>query len=176
MLLPAGAAVAALHVPRRQGELSSEGALCDGSVAWHVPAFEGGRPGRVLEPSRGSRADGGAVFGACRRVSSCAGLLTSQVARIQGGRVAEFDKAICEYIDASYHDGVGGDSATGVRWWILFICRGLGEDARRVLGPDASLDAKLREELVVLRFVCWLVEVRGVTPETARKYVSTVQA
>eukprot|EP00964_Phaeocystis_antarctica_P130945 scaffold94830_cov45-Phaeocystis_antarctica.AAC.1 len=30
------------------------------------PAFEGGRPGRVLEPGRGSRADGGAVLGACR--------------------------------------------------------------------------------------------------------------
>ena len=126
---------------------------------------------RVAGPERW-----GGGHSACRRVPSCAGLLTSQVARIQGGRVAEFDKAICEYIDASYHDGVGGDSATGVRWWILFICRGLGEDARRVLGPDASLDAKLREELVVLRFVCWLVEVRGVTPETARKYVSTVQA
>ena len=90
--------------------------------------------------------------------------------------MAEFDKAICEYIDSSYHDGEGGDSATGVRWWILFNVRGLGEPARRVLGPDASLDAKLKEELVVLRFACWLVEVRGVTPETARKYVSTVQA
>ena len=90
--------------------------------------------------------------------------------------MADFDKAICEYIDASYHDGLGGDSATGVKWWILFNCSGLGEDARRVLGPEASLDSKLREELVVLRFVCWLVEVRGVTPETARKYVSTVQA
>ena len=121
----------------------------------------------------------GAVRGGrstCGCVLSCAGQLASQVARLQGGRVAEFDKAICEYIDASYHDGLGGDSATGVRWWIFYNCRGLGEDARRVLGPDASLDAKLREELVVLRFACWLVEVRGCSPETVRKYVSTVQA
>jgi len=109
-------------------------------------------------------------------VPVCAGMLAGQVARLQGGRVAEFDAAICRYIDASYHDGLGGDSSTGVRWWILFNVRGLGEQAKRVLGPEASLNDKLREELVVLRFACWLVEVRGVTPETVRKYVSTVQA
>ena len=99
-----------------------------------------------------------------------------QLARLHGGGAHRLDKKICEYVDAAYHDGVGGDNQTGVRWWIKFCVYGMGVQCMRVLGDSAPLAKKLEEELLVMRFACWLVEERGVDPETARKYVSGVQA
>ena len=43
------------------------------------------------------------------------------------------------------------------------------------MDPNAPLIAKLKEETIAMRFCCTLVEERGVTPETARKYFSEVQ-
>ena len=89
---------------------------------------------------------------------------------------AALDAKLREYIDAAYHDGMGGDTAQGVRWWIRFCRWGLGVSPVRVLDVTAPLELKLQEELLAMRFACWLVEERGVEPETARKYLSTVQA
>ena len=80
------------------------------------------------------------------------------------------------YMDLAYHDRAGASSTAAVRWWGKFCQWGLGEGALRVVDSVAPLGEKLREELVVMEFACWLVTERGVSPETARKYVSTVQA
>jgi hypothetical protein len=102
--------------------------------------------------------------------------MEQQLAKLQGGGEHVLDGHICSYIDHAYHDGVGGDNQTGVRWWIRFCVYGLGVQVCRVLSESAPLAEKLREELLVMRFACWLVEERGIDPETARKYVSGVQA
>jgi hypothetical protein len=102
--------------------------------------------------------------------------MEAQLGKLQGGGVHALDANICSYIDHAYHDGMGGDNQTGVRWWIRFCVYGLGVQCRRVISEHAELADKLAEELLVMRFACWLVEERGVDPETARKYVSGVQA
>lgn len=110
---------------------------------------------------------------ACRGAGS---QVEGQLARLRGGGHHALDPRICSYIDHAYHDGMGGDNQTGVRWWIRFCVYGVGTSVARVLGEHAPLSEKLAEELLVMRFACWLVEERGVDPETARKYVSGVQA
>jgi hypothetical protein len=102
--------------------------------------------------------------------------MEKQLGRLHGGGHHALDESICSYIDHAYHDGMGGDTQTGVRWWIRFCVYGMGVRAARVLDERAPLAEKLTEELLVMRFACWLVEERGVDPETARKYVSGVQA
>ena len=80
------------------------------------------------------------------------------------------------YIDSAYHDGKGGDSATAVKWWRGFLLNAMGEsEPGRVLDVHAPLQAKLDEELLIMEYATWLVQVRRVTPATARAYVSTVQ-
>lgn len=110
------------------------------------------------------------------RACGAGSLMERQLAKLQGGGVHALDARICSYIDHAYHDGKGGDSQPGVRWWIKFCIYGLGVSVARVVSEDAPLAEKLEEELLVMRFACWLVEERGVTPETARKYVAGVQA
>ena len=95
--------------------------------------------------------------------------------RRPGGR-AELRARAERYVDLAYNDGKGGDNATGVRWWYKFCAFGLETEPGRVLDVSAPLQAKLDEELILMEFACWLVQVRKVAPETARKYVSTVQA
>lgn len=62
-----------------------------------------------------------------------------------------------------------------MRWWGKFCECGVGGGALRVLDASAPLQERLEEELIVMEFAFWLVSVRRVSPETARKYVSTVQ-
>ena len=70
----------------------------------------------------------------------------------------------------------GGDSATAVKWWRGFLLNAMGEsEPGRVLDVHAPLQAKLDEELLIMEYATWLVQVRRVTPATARAYVSTVQ-
>ena len=47
--------------------------------------------------------------------------------------------------------------------------------AERPLDPNAPLWCRLEEEWLVMRFVCHLVQTRGVMPETARNYLSQAQ-
>ena len=119
------------------------------------------------------------VAGGCflRRCALGAGsLMEKQLAKLRGGGAHSLDAKICNYVDHAYHDGKGGDAQPGVRWWIKFCVYGMGINVARVVSENAPLAEKLEEELLVMRFACWLVEERGVTPETARKYVSGVQA
>ena len=46
----------------------------------------------------------------------------------------------------------------------------------RPMDSSAPLWAKLQEELLAMRFVCALVEVRGITPKSAANYWGAVQA
>ena len=85
-------------------------------------------------------------------------------------------QAALGYVELAYHDKKGADSAPAVRWWKEFCARGVRGEPGRVLDVSAPLQAKLDEELVIMDYACWLVQVRGVTPATARSYVSTVQA
>ena len=118
----------------------------------------------------------GSGCGLWARACGAGSTLELQLERLRGAGSHALDKKICEYVDLAYHDGAGGDNQTGVRWWIRFCVYGLGVSVQRVLPEDAPLAEKLEEELLVMRFACWLVEERGVDPETARKYVSGVQA
>ena len=85
-------------------------------------------------------------------------------------------KAALEFVDLAYHDKAGAANTAAVKFWAKFNKFGLGAEAARVLDVTAPLQSKLEEELIVMEYACWLVKVRGVSPETARKYVSTVQA
>ena len=91
----------------------------------------------------------------------------------QTGRI---DQRISEALAASYHDGSGGWNSTAVKWWFRYhLAR--GEDPIDIQGPEASLDAKLHDELRLMRFLVWLAEEKPspVAVDTARGYVSTVQ-
>ena len=88
-----------------------------------------------------------------------------------------FDEAIAKYIDLSYHDGKGGDTATAVRHWRRFCGEAAADGSWvRALEADSTRAERLDEEYLVMRFAAWLVVEREVTPKTAGGYISTVQA
>ena len=68
-----------------------------------------------------------------------------------------------------------GSLSSGVRAWIDF-CAKLETTPHRPLDPNEPLWAKLEEEWLAMRFVCSLVEVRGVKPRTAASYLGEVQS
>ena len=84
-------------------------------------------------------------------------------------------RAAAAYQDAGYHDGVGGDGSTAVRWWVRWT-RNRGESMVKMASPIDGVDAQRRVEESLILFAVWLVEVRGVTAATAKGYVSTVRA
>ena len=89
----------------------------------------------------------------------------------------DFDEAIAKFVDLSYHDGKGGDSATAVRHWQRFCGEAAADGSWvRALEADATRAERLDEEYLVMRYAAWLVVERGVQPKTAEGYVSTVQA
>ena len=92
------------------------------------------------------------------------------------GGTGELRALALSFVDLAYHDKAGASKTAAVRWWGKFCEWAMGEGPLRVIESTAPLRTKLGEELVVMEYACWLVKVRGVAPETARKYVSTVQA
>ena len=78
-------------------------------------------------------------------------------------------------LDKASADGSRGRNKTGVRAWRAH-CSDEGMDPDRPLDPNiASLWDKLKEEWLAMRFVCALVQERGVSVETASSYWSSVQ-
>ena len=71
-------------------------------------------------------------------------------------------------------DGAMGENTTGVRAWKEW-CAKIGISYLRPLDPNASLADKLEEEQLAMRFVCALVQERGILPSTAAGYFSQVQ-
>jgi len=71
-------------------------------------------------------------------------------------------------------DGAMGENTTGVRAWKEY-CAKLGISYLRPLDPNASLADKLEEEQLAMRFVCALVQERGIQVDTAANYFGQVQ-
>lgn len=85
------------------------------------------------------------------------------------------DAFINQALDQASRDGKRGRTHTGVKAWFSFCEETMGTQADRPLDPNSPLWAKLEEEWLCMRFVCALVEERGITPESARVYFSSVQ-
>ena len=85
------------------------------------------------------------------------------------------DQLVEEALNMATADGKRGRNSTGVRAWVAFVEDVLGESPHRVLDPNVPLWVKLEEEYLAMRFVCALVEERGVTPKTAYQYFCQVQ-
>lgn len=86
------------------------------------------------------------------------------------------DDKINMFLDAASADGKRGRTTTGVRAWFAFCEDVVGTPADRPVDPFTTpLFDKLEDEWLAMRFVCALVEERGVTPDTAAKYFSSVQ-
>ena len=77
-------------------------------------------------------------------------------------------------LNESSADGQMGENTTGVRAWKAFT-RSRGLSHIRPLDPNASLQAKLREEQLCMEFVISLVEERDVAVGTAANYFGQVQ-
>lgn len=75
---------------------------------------------------------------------------------------------------ASSAGGDMGENTTGVRAWKEF-CAARNEPYMRPLDPNASLEAKLHEEMLCMQFVCELVQDRDIRPTTAANYLGHVQ-
>lgn len=85
------------------------------------------------------------------------------------------DKVIHEGLDHAVASRDRGRNSTGVRAWISFCHDVMGTAHERPMDPNTPLWMRLEEEWLAMRFVCALVEDRGVKPETAAKYFSAVQ-
>jgi hypothetical protein len=85
------------------------------------------------------------------------------------------DAAVNKALDMASADGQRGRRHTGVKAWHAFCEDTMGQQAARPLDPNEPLHVKLEEEWLAMRFVCALVEVRGVAVETARVYFASVQ-
>ena len=85
------------------------------------------------------------------------------------------DDSINHALDQASRDGKRGRTHTGVKAWFSFCEDTMGTQAERPLDPNEPLWVKLEEEWLAMRFVIALVEERGVSPETARQYFSSVQ-
>ena len=64
--------------------------------------------------------------------------------------------------------------STGTRAWAEF-CNSLDTTPHRPMDPNAPLWLKLEEEWLAMRFVCHLVEKRGILPRTAASYLGDAQ-
>ena len=77
--------------------------------------------------------------------------------------------------DAAYHDKRGADASTAVRWWIRWT------RARRVSPVQVTTvwsrpEERRAVEGLLEQFAVWLHDVRSISVQTVRAYVSTVTA
>ena len=84
------------------------------------------------------------------------------------------DKLVSEAMNASMADGNMGRTSTGVKHWHAF-CQVEGLTPNRPLDPNASLQQKLLEEQLCMRFCAALVEDRNLVPSTIATYMGQVQ-
>ena len=85
------------------------------------------------------------------------------------------DDSVQRALDAATVDGNSGRNSTGVRAWIAFCADVIGTSPERPMDPNAPLWCRLEEEWLAMRFICTLVQQRGIRPDTARGYFSQVQ-
>jgi len=85
------------------------------------------------------------------------------------------DDDVNKYLDLASADGHRGRKHTGVKAWFSFCEDVMKTPGDRPLDPNAPLWVKLEEEWLAMRFVCALVEERGLQPQSASVYFSAVQ-
>ena len=85
------------------------------------------------------------------------------------------DALLNKALDAATASGDRGRNSVGVRAWFSFCENEMNTSAERPMDPNSPLWARLEEEWLAMRFICSLVEDRGVSPDTARQYFSSVQ-
>ena len=84
------------------------------------------------------------------------------------------DALVQRALDASTASGAMGRNTTGVRAWHDF-CYKEQVSPNRALDPNASLESKLLEEQLCMRFCAALVEDKALLPKTIATYFSQVQ-
>ena len=85
------------------------------------------------------------------------------------------DVSVNAGLDQASRDGKRGRTHTGVKAWFAFCEDTMGTQADRPMDPNEPLWAKLEEEWLAMRFVCALVEERGISTDSARVYFSSLQ-
>ena len=85
------------------------------------------------------------------------------------------DKLIHLGLDHASIDGKRGKLHTGVKAWFAFVEGDMKQSAHRPMEHTAPLYARLQEEVLAMRFVCALIEVRGISVRSAANYFSAVQ-
>ena len=99
-----------------------------------------------------------------------------QIYAVKSQRTAHpLDRLVNLGLDNAAIDGKRGESHTGVRAFKAFCRDEMHTTPHRPMDVVAPLWAKLQEELLAMRFVCALVEVRGITVRSAANYWSAVQ-
>ena len=100
-----------------------------------------------------------------------------QVYCAAGARNAKhpLDRLVNLGLDKAAADGKRGATHTGVRAFAAFCVDEMHTTPARPMDVSAPLWAKLQEELLAMRFICSLVEVRGITVRSAANYWSAVQ-
>ena len=87
-----------------------------------------------------------------------------------------YDALINHALDKASADGDRGRTKTGVKAWVAFCTDIMGTSPDRPMDPlTTSLWDKLEDEWLAMRFVCALVEDRGISPRSAASYFSSVQ-
>lgn len=90
-------------------------------------------------------------------------------------KFSQYDEKIEHALDCATADRHRGRNSTGVKAWFAFCQDVEGVQPERPMDPNQPLWVRLEEEWLSMRFICALVEERGVLPETASKYFSQVQ-
>ena len=85
------------------------------------------------------------------------------------------DSFVDMYLDMASSDGRRGRTHTGVKAWFTFCEDVMRTPGDRPLDPNAPLWVRLEEEWLAMRFVCALVEERGLSVRSAANYFSAVQ-
>ena len=85
------------------------------------------------------------------------------------------DDSVNTALNQASRDGKRGRTHSGVKAWFAFCQRIMGTQADRPLDPNEPLWAKLEEEWLAMRYICALVEDRGIAVESARVYFASVQ-
>lgn len=110
-----------------------------------------------------------------REVAATGSRLLNQIKASKTVKRHRLDDLIDKALDNATVDGQRGRKHPGVKSWFAFCEGEMGVAAERPLDPLSPLIHKLEEEMLAMRYVCALVEDRGLTPDSARVYFSAVQ-
>lgn len=110
-----------------------------------------------------------------KEVAATGSRLLDDIKQSKARKRYKWDDMIDKALDNATVDGTRGRKHPGVKSWFAFCEGEMGLSAERPLDPMSPLIEKLEEEMLAMRYVCALVEDRGLTPDSARVYFSAVQ-